>query len=253
MSEQISKELLKIMNEITENDSTIAKIEASIFIRNSKKIIDEKVAYLYNMIKIEAKNCHQRQDVFFEESKLIISHYKQKLNMVYDEFYCKYVNIQNELQESRINKLISMINYQKIVNDQENGHNSNNEEKLKEEIKEKSNVYKEIINMCNIKSDEAKEQFEKMINESFSISSKTLQITAEQSPIKRIINWFSNIFNGEQKYKEILDDYNKSINKIDSYEIVKQMRNDTVEFVAKIIEKRGIDKAEIENMLGEEV
>ena len=104
MSEQISQELLKIMNEIADNETTIAKIEASIFVRENERKINEKVAYLYNMVLVEAKNFGQRQDDYFEDINLIITHYKQKLNLVYDEFYCQYVNIQNEFQEANSNK-----------------------------------------------------------------------------------------------------------------------------------------------------
>ena len=44
MSEQISKELLKIMNSISDMENTISKIDAAIFIKKSNKIIQEKVA-----------------------------------------------------------------------------------------------------------------------------------------------------------------------------------------------------------------
>ena len=52
MSEQVSAELLKAMNEIADNETKISKIQASIFIRKSQEIINEKVAYLYNLLKI---------------------------------------------------------------------------------------------------------------------------------------------------------------------------------------------------------
>lgn len=246
MSDKISTELLKVMNEIADNEATIAKIEASIFIRNSQKIINEKVAYLYNIIKVEAKNCFQSQDSSFDEINLIITHYKQKLNMVYDEFYCQYVNIQNELQEASTNRKIAMINYQKIINKSEIESLSKKELESKESLKNKNEIYKKIIDKCNLKFDESKEKFEKMINEEFLISSKTLQVINEQNIFKKLINRFSSIFTGSKKYKEILEQYNKIINKIDSYEIVEQMRNDTVEFVADILEIRGIDQNEFE-------
>lgn len=246
MSEQVSAELLKVMNEIADNEATASKIDASIFIRESENLINEKIAYLYNMMKVEAKNCNQKQDFYFDTVNLIITHYKQKLNMVYDEFYCQYVNIQNELQEAKNNRRIAIINYQKLVNSEEKNNSMPNVINKKQEIKNKNNVYKEIIDMCNSKFVNSKETFEKMIEEEFLITSKSLQIVSEQNIFQRLFGKFANIFGGAKKYTEILDEYNKSINKIDSHEIVEQMRNDTVEFVADILEMRGIDENGLE-------
>lgn len=246
MSEQISKELLKVMNEITDNENAYSKIDASIFIRNSEKIINEKIAYLYNIINIEAKNCFQSQSSNFDEVNLIITHYKQKLNMVYDEFYCQYVNIQNELQEATANRKIAMINYQKIVNKYENNSPTKDDLEIKEEIKNKNEIYKKIINKCNLKFDELKNKFEKTINDEFFITSKSLQLVSEQNIFQRIFGKLENIFSGGKKYKEILKQYNKSINEIDSYEIAQQMKNDTIEFVADILEMRGINENGLE-------
>ena len=186
MSEQISQELLKIMNEIANNEATIAKIDASIFVRESERKINEKVAYLYNMINVEARNFNQRQDDYFEDINLIISHYKQKLNLVYDEYYCHYVNIQNELQEASANKRIAMVNYQKLINEIESGENNKGALDSKEEIKEKNSIYNNIINMCQSKFIESREKFEKMIEEDFLISSNSLQIISEQNIFQRI-------------------------------------------------------------------
>lgn len=246
MSEQISTELLKVMNEIADNEATSTKIDASIFIRESENLINEKIAYLYNMLKVEAKNCNQKQDYYFDDVNLIITHYKQKLNMVYDEFYCQYVNIQNELQEAKTNKRIAMINYQNLVNKSESSELIPNEIEQKEEIKKKNEIYQKIINMCNEKFADSKLSFEKIINEEFIVSSKSLQIVSEQNIFQKLFNKFSNIFTGSKKYTEILEQYHKTINKIDSHDIVEQMRNDTVEFVADILEIKGIEESGLE-------
>ena len=47
---------------------------------------------------------------------------------------------------------------------------------------------------------------------------------------------------------EILKQYNKLVNNIDSYELVEQMREDTVEFVADIIEMKGIEDDGLEEV-----
>lgn len=246
MSEQISTELLKAMNDIADNETTAAKIDAAIFIRESERLVNEKVAYLYNMLKVEAKNCSQKQENYFEDVNMIITHYKQKLNMVYDEYYCQYSNIQNELQEANANRRIAMINYQKIVNKSESIALQSKDIKQKEELKKKNENCQKIINMCNLKFDNTREKFENMINEDFLIISKSLQLVSEQNVFQKFFSKFSNIFNGKQKYENILKEYNKIVNNIDSYEIVGQMRDDTVEFVADILEIRGIDESKLE-------
>ena len=286
MSEQISTELLDVMNEIVNNEAIIFKIDASIFIRNIQNIINEKVAYLYNMLKIEAKNCRQKQDNYYEDIELIITHYKQKLNMVYDEFYSQYVNIQSEIQEAKNNRRIAIINYQKLINNKEEILKSQeyqdflsqkqkllyklnlannqieynkiyqeiskldsplkNDKEIKEVIKNKNEVYKKIIDKCNKKFEEIRKNFENMINEEFVITSKSLQMICEQSIFKRLTDRIFNIFTGSKKYVEILKDYNKIINNIDSRELLDQMRNDIIEFIADIIEMRGFYENELE-------
>lgn len=246
MSEQVSTELLKVMNEIADNETVIAKIDASIFLRESEQRINEKVAYLYNMMKIEAKNCNQKQDLYFDDVNLIITHYKQKLNMVYDEFYCQYVNIQNELQEANNNRRIAMINYQKLVNMSENSASQNSVFQQKENIRKKNQDNKKIIEMCNTEFVVSRENFEKMMEEEFIVTSKSLQLFSEQNIFQKAFRKFSNIFNGSKRYTDILKEYHKTIHNIDSQKSVEQMRNQTIEFVADVIEIRGIEENGLE-------
>ena len=245
MSEGVSQELLKAMNEIADNETKIYKIEASIFIRTSQDIVNEKVAYLYNLLKIEAKNCFQRHDDYFDDLELIISHFKQKLNMVYDEFYCQYVNIQNELQEAKNNKRIVMINFQKLINFSQN---FNQEEfiKKKERLIKKNELYKKIIEKCNLQFEESRKIFEKMVNKEFLLSSKALQVISEQNFIQRFFSRIAHIFNGKKKYSEIVKEYNRIVNNIDSHELVETMRNNTVNFVTEILAMRGIKEEKFE-------
>ena len=244
MSEKISTELLKAMNEIADNETKIYKIEASIFIRTSQDIVNEKVAYLYNLLKIEAKNYSQKHDDYFDDLELIISHFKQKLNMVYDEFYCQYVNIQNELQEARNNRRIVMINFQSLINAHQKDNIVNFNEK-KEELIKKNNQYKEIIEKCNLQFEESRRKFEEMTNSEFLLSSKSLQIITEQNFIQRLFSKITSIFTGKKKYSEIIKEYNKIVNNIDSHELVEKMREDTIEFVAEILEMKDVEEEEL--------
>ena len=160
MSEQVSEELLKAMNEISDNETKIAKIDASLFIRNSRQMINEKVEYLYNILKVEAKYCGQKQDNYFDDVELIITHFKQKLHMVYDEFYCQYVNIQNESQEAKINRREAIIDFQNLINNSEKNPNLQIND-LKAEIIKKNDICKEIINKCEVKFEDNRKKFTK--------------------------------------------------------------------------------------------
>ena len=57
---------------------------------------------------------------------------------------------------------------------------------------------------------------------------------------------FSNIFTGKKKYTEIIKEYNKIVNNIDSHELVEKMREDTVNFVTGILAMRGIKEEKLE-------
>lgn len=239
MSEQISKELLKIMNSILDMENTISKIDAAIFIKTSNKIIQEKVAYLYSIIQAEGNFYGQNEFKHQEEIELIVGHYKQKLNMVYDEFYCQYANIQNEKQEASLNKNIAMINYQKLINKVENESQISQKEieKSKSNLREKNEVYKKIINKCDEKFGICKAKFEKRINDDFLVISK-LQVMNDKNIFQKIKCKLKNFFSGSQKYTQSLGKYNQKVDKIDAVEIVIEMREETIDFVAEILELR---------------
>ncbi len=251
MSEQISKELVKIFNEMADLQNKIYKIEAALFIRNSNKIIEEKISYLSKLLDIEAQNYHQNKENFYENINLIISHYKQKLNMVYDEFYCQYVNIQNELQEARLNKQVVMSNYQKIINEIENGSQSGKDyNKLKNNLKEKNELYNKIIDKCNEKFGICVAKFEQRINDEFLITTTALQVRTEVNVFQKFLNIISNIFNGKKRYSEVLSGFIKKVDKIDSQELVSQMREDTIDFVAELLELRGYSSESFDENVG---
>jgi len=252
MNEQLNKELLKIINDIGEIESTISKIDGAIFIKNSEKLMNEKITYLCNLLQVEAGSFGQNKDNYFDNVERIIAHYKQKLNMVYDEFYCQYVNIQNEIQEARISQRVVMINYQKLINQKQLMSNSpefanyiqkkkdlttrlnlsntkieydeiynrikslkspiEKIEQKKIKLKEQNELYKNIIEKCNQKFDRCRAKFEQEINNEFLIAS-ALEIANEKNIFKKIIYKISNIFTGGKKYLELLENYSKKIKK----------------------------------------
>ena len=244
MSKQISVEILKAMNEIANNEIMIAKLDAAIFVKNCQNMINEKIAYLYNMMKIEAHNCNQKKDDSFKEIEFIITIYKQKLELVYDVFYEQYANIQNELQEANTNRKIAIIHYQNIINELEENSEMNLETKKIIEKKKNENYHK-VIQMCKEKFDQLFDNFEKVIMEEFSISSNSLQIISEQNILQKMVRKFSNLFQGKKKYTIILEEYKRKIGNINTNNITQKIKSDTIEFIADIMEIKEIDLDEL--------
>ena len=84
------------------------------------------------------------------------------------------------------------------------------------------------------------------MEEEFIVTSKSLQLFSEQNIFQKAFRKFSNIFNGSKRYTDILKEYHKTIHNIDSQKSVEQMRNQTIEFVADVIEIRGIEENGLE-------
>lgn len=287
MSDIISKSLLKIVNEIGDMESTISKIDAAIFVRNNDKVINEKVAYLYNLLISECNVYFQKSDEYYDKINLIISNYKTKLNTLYDEFYCQYVNIQNEIQEARINKKIALINYQKLINDKEkvvsseeyqnfidkkkeliyklqisndqkeynevyNTINSlkspvKNDEDLKKALIEKSKLYDEIIEKCKEQFNKCKENFESKIDKLFLIDAN-LEVINENNIFQKLRNKIVYLFLGKKKFEEVLDNYNQKIQLINERNVIDEIRNETIDFVTDILELRNLNEDELKQI-----
>ena len=234
MSEKVSKTLIEMLNEITNIETEISKIEASIFIKKCNELIQEKIAYLYNLLQAEAKNYNRKSDNKFKYIEKVISTYREKLNIVYDESYLQYVNIQNELGEARLSQKAAIINYQKIVNDSE--INSRKYDDLKSKIKNKNDIYEKIIEKCQNQYSLCVLNFENQINSSFYINSN-LPI-ANNNVFCKIKNTIVNLFVGNKKYVKSLEEYERSINNIDTNKIVSNIRKQTIKFVTDILEMK---------------
>ncbi len=246
MSKQVSKALLEVVNEMSDVESTISKIDGVIFVRENEQMIKEKISYLYNLLHAEAKFYNQKQDTLFDITEQLVDNYKQKLNLVYDEFYCQYVNIQNEIQDARLNQKIAIINYQKIINDKENGINRNYNE-IEKKLNNKYELYSQIIDKCNKKFKECKLNFDKKMNEAFLIESSL--IVANNNFFSKLKNKVFNFFKGAEKYKSVVDNYNQKVNDIDTKSIINEMRNETIQFITDILKIRRNDEDELEDAI----
>ncbi len=275
MGEQVSKALIKLMEELCQIETQEMKVQGVLFTRRCTNIIKEKVSYLENLLEKEASSYNQKMDKFYTTKNYIITTYKEKLNRLYKEYYLQYVNIQDELLEARFRQRAIMIKYQNLINKKENDLKNplyikymetkkalmqklnsakdsaeyneiyvkinelkspvSNNESKKEELKSENEKYQKIINLCNQKFMTCRANFENQVNSEFLVA--TSLITSESSSfINKIKSIFINIFMGAQKFTEVLENYKEMIEKINCDKIVEDMRNETINFVEQTLE-----------------
>lgn len=242
MSQKVSQALIKALNEETSIETTISKVQAAIFVKKSEKMIQEKITYLYNLLNLESSQYKQNSESQRELVESIIKIYKDKLYIVYDELYLQYVNIENEIEDARLNQKVALLNFQKIINDSE--INKKDYKSLKEKLKNKNELYDEIIRKCEKQFATCMTNFEDQINNTFFIENNLI-VVDENSIFSKIKHMISNLFNGKKLYKEALDNYKKEVDNINTEKIINDFRNQTIEFVTDILEIKdmSLDKA----------
>ena len=234
MSEQVSTALIKLLEKTNSIETDFYKVSASIFIKKCEKIIQEKIAYLYNLLQLEAKNYAQKDDDNYKATEDIISLYKEKLDSIYEEFYLQYINVQNEIGNAEINQRVNLINYQKIINDSE--VNKKNYDSLKKKIKNKYNLNEEIAQKCQEQFEICMIDFEQVMNTNFNIEANLPVVN--DNLLQKIKTKISNLLNGNKKYMEALKRYENNVNNINTEEIINETREKTVDFVAEILEMK---------------
>lgn len=282
MGEQVSKALIKLMEELCQIEMQEMKIQGVIFTRRCTSLISEKVSFLESLLQKEAETYNQKMDKFYKTKNYIVSSYREKLNRLYKEYYLQYVNIQEELQDAKLRQRTVMIKYQELINKKEeelkspeyaeymntkkellrklNSTNNSEEynviykkiselkspvssnEARKIALKNENEKYQKVINLCNQKFITCRSNFETQINNEFLIAT-SLIVKEKTSFIDKIVAMFTNIFSGAQKFSEILEKYKDMIEKINCDKMVELMREETVNFVEETL----IIKAEFEN------
>ena len=274
MSEQVSKALLNIIEEMSQVEIMEMKIQGVIFTRSCINLIKEKVSYLETLLQKEADNYNQKIDKFDITKNYIVGSYKEKLQKLYREYYIQYVNIQGELQDARIAQRVTMIKYQDIINKRDAEQKTpeylnyintkkvllqklnsasdsseyneiykkiselkapnSNTNEKRELLKNENEKYQKILNLCNKKFQECKVNFEKQVEKEFIIATSLIKYE-NTSFISKIKNIFSNIFFGAQKFTAVLENYKNMIDNIDCEKIITQMRDDTISFVEETL------------------
>ena len=274
MSEQVSKALLNIIEEMSQVEIMEMKIQGDIFTRSCINLIKEKVSYLETLLQKEADNYNQKIDKFDITKNYIVGSYKEKLQKLYREYYIQYVNIQGELQDARIAQRVTMIKYQDIINKRDAEQKTpeylnyintkkvllqklnsasdsseyneiykkiselkapnSNTNEKRELLKNENEKYQKILNLCNKKFQECKVNFEKQVEKEFIIATSLIKYE-NTSFISKIKNIFSNIFFGAQKFTAVLENYKNMIDNIDCEKIITQMRDDTISFVEETL------------------
>lgn len=274
MGEQVSKALIRLMEEMCQIETMEMKVQGVLFTRKCTGIIKEKVSYLESLLQKEASSYNQKADNFYVTKNYIVNSYKEKLEKLYKEYYLQYVNIQDELQDARFKQRAIMIKYQELINKKEeelknpiyinyintkkvllqklnatkNSEEYNeiymqisalkspvsNNESKKEELKNENDKYQKVINLCNQKFLRCRADFETQVNKEFLIAT-SLITTDNNGFFSKIKNIFMNIFFGAQRYTEVLENYKDMIEKIDCEKIVKNLREETIDFVEQVL------------------
>ena len=274
MGEQVSKALIKLMEELCQIETQEMKVQGVLFTRRCTSVIKEKVSYLEELLKKEADTYNQKIDNFYTTKNYIVTSYKEKLNRLYKEYYLQYVNIQDELLEARFKQRALMIKYQNTINKREaemqtplylnymnnkkilmqklNSTSNSSEyneiyqkinnlkspisniENKKEELKKENEKYQKIINLCNQKFLTCKANFEHQVNNEFLIATSLIP-TENMSFINKVKEILINIFKGTSRFTEALENYKEMIEKINCDKIVEEMREETINFVEQAL------------------
>lgn len=236
MSEKTNQMLIRMLNELTGIETEISKVEASIFLKKIDKLIKEKISYLYSILQAESDFYNLKSDRRFKYIEKIISTYREKLNAVYDEIYLQYVNIQNELGEARLAQKATIVNYQKVLNDFELTNRRNDE--LKDKIKNKNDLYEEIVKKCEVQYEVCISNFDEQLNANF-LMKIDLPILSD-ALFSKIKNKIYNLFFGNSKFEKSMKMYERTVNNIDTQKINDNIRKQTIKFVTDILEMKDV-------------
>lgn len=223
MKEKISEELLKIIEIVGNTEYDIYKLDSSIFVRESEDAINNAILQLNNLLKSIATNKDLKK--YEEKTESLISKYNEKLNFIYDEFYCQYKIIQNELQDANLNQRIATISYQKIVNE----FNEENPKIIDKKftLKMKNKMYKKVVDVCNKKLTICSKNFKKQLEK--------ISTSLDEYVENYLKNESHHIINFNKYYEKVLTDIESEIDNINENEIINSIKEENIDFIAKIL------------------
>ena len=276
--ENISEELIKNLKDLTELENINLKIKSAIFLRKIKDKIENAMKEIELRIDEEIKFYGQKIENYSEYKESLLKKYFNEVEKVSEEYELQFINICEELIENYANQKISIANCKKIKNlrdkyivsekyqeykkikakykeDMDNSLTKADFEKnmnllsdlinpLDEfDVKmkacvEKANDYEMVIQACNQKLEECKQNSIAEINKI--VSSKTTQLVVYENNniLSKIINKITNIFSGKKKLKINVIDRKEdeiSILEIETNSAKSNVRENTIKFIEQLI------------------
>ena len=238
----ISILLMDKLTQLHELEQKKAQILAAIFTKTTKEIMDKKVQSLQVNFEEQAKfygqNLERYEDIFDQ----ILLKYKKQLSPIIDKYNGFYINMQLELQEAECNQKIAITNLKKSFDiKQELSHKAGSEiiaeynRKIVACMQKKEN-YDVIIEECEKEIEECSKNMQDKIDDLFSDKLSQVSIKGKSS-FGKFISKIKNKLTGARKFNryvvepicvelEIMD------NKLP--DIIDNIKQDTVQFVAKM-------------------
>lgn len=253
MSVVIIDKLTKL-NELEMNKS---KVLTAIFIKSTKEIMNKKVQSLEANFEEQAQYYDQNLEDYSDIYNQIIEKYKKQLFQIIEKYNTLFINMQLELQEAECNQKIAITNLKKSFDiKQEINNKAQSEiiEEYKRKIKacfQKKINYDIIIEECEKELNNCAQNMEKLINNLFSDKSSQISLK-EEGTFKKILNKIINKFTGASKFNTyVIEPINIELEMMDTKlpDIMEEIKNDTVNFVARIRQAKEETNEIFDNMI----
>lgn len=245
------------LTELNELEINKTKVLTAIFMKLTKDIMNKKVQSLESNLEEQAKYYDQNWDNYIDTYNQILEKYQKQLSQIIEKYNALFINIQLELQEAECNQKIAITNLKKSFDiKQEITDKAKNE--VVDEYKRKIDAcfqkkinYDVIIEECEKELNSCAHNMEKLINNLF--SDKTSQVSLkEEGVFKKIVNKIVNKFTGATKFNTyVIEPMNIELEIMDSKlpDITENIKNETINFVAKIRQAKEETNLIFENMI----
>ena len=247
------------LTKLNELEMNKAKILTAIFIKSTKEIVNRKVYALKFNFEEQAKYYDQNIERYSDIYEQILKRYKEQLFQIVGKYDALFINMQLELQEAECNQKIAITNLKKSFDIKEEINNRAQNEVI-EEYKRKIDAcfqkkinYDIIIEECEKELNNCAKNMENLINNLFSDKSSQISFK-EEGNFKKIVNKIINKFTGETKFNTyVIEPINIELEMMDTKlpDITENIKNETVNFVARIRQAKEETNTIFENMINQ--